>query len=258
MRHYKAKRDMILRVLGKATFINGSQFVITWISPKGDVDVFASEMLQESATRPENPLLNREQLGKEAKRVKGELTRRWKELADLEAKGEAPTMEDDEEDPDRTLVEDERPTTPPPEHALTLAQPDLDEYYTSRFAAMQQNTCKLVVKQWIKIIEPKKQINYPYNGGEETKPQWWPQGVKHKEPDHLSKNGMFDRDVADVERLSLLSAILQSPLVTISRLELSTAEAGAFISLGRAAILREIYIVAKEQEKKLKENGASV
>ena len=192
MRHYKAKRDMILRVLGKATFINGSQFVITWISPKGDVDVFASELLQTSATREQDAVLNKEQLGKEAKRVKAELTRRWKELAELEAKGEAPTMDDEpEEDPDRTLVEEEeeRPSTPPPEHALTLANDQLDTYYTDRFAAMQQNTCKLVVKQWIKIIEPKKQMKYPYNAGEGSKPAWWPEGVKHKEPDHLTKIG---------------------------------------------------------------------
>lgn len=188
MRHYKAKRDMILRVLGKATFINGSQFVITWISPKGDVDVFASEMLQESATRTENPLLNKEELGKEAKRVKNELTRRREELAELEAKGEAPTMEDDE-DPDKTLVDEDDVGTPPPAHSLTLEQDKLDEYYTDRFAAMQQNTCKMIVKHWIKIIEPKKQIRYPYNGGEESKPQWWPQSIKHREPDHLSKSG---------------------------------------------------------------------
>ena len=57
-----------------------------------------------------------------------------------------------------------------------------------------------------------------------------------------------------IERLALLVAILQSPLVTVSRLELSTAEAGAFISTQRASILREIYIVAKEQERK---NGKS-
>ena len=217
MRHYKAKRDMILRVLGKATFINGSQFVITWISPKGDVDVFASEMLQSSATRAHDAILNKEQLGKEAKRVKTELTRRWDELAELEAKGEAPTMEEAGEDPDQTLVDDfdfkfdegessamavagsvttpavaQTATVPPtttPGTQITLAPEQLDEYYTNRFEAMQQNTCKLVVKQWIKIIEPKKQMKFPYNGGEGARPTWWPEGVKHREPDHLSKTG---------------------------------------------------------------------
>lgn len=40
----------------------------------------------------------------------------------------------------------------------------------------------------------------------------------------------------------------------MARLELSTAEAGAFISRPRQSILREVYLVAKEEEKRRKEN----
>ena len=58
-----------------------------------------------------------------------------------------------------------------------------------------------------------------------------------------------------VERLTLLTSIVRSPLISVSRLELSTAEAGAFISGPRQSILREVYLVAKEEEKKRKENG---
>lgn len=74
-------------------------------------------------------------------------------------------------------------------HTLTLAPPAIENYYASRFAALQQATCKLVVKAWIKVIEPKKQMKFPYNKGEELKPAWWPEGVRHREPDHLSKQG---------------------------------------------------------------------
>jgi len=241
-RHYKSKRDLILRALGKASFINGSQFVIAWISPKGEVDVYASELLQSAVSPKEGGVLHRKELEKEAGRIKGEMGRRWEEIRRLEEQGEAPVLEDDgdvaeegddDEDGDRTLVEDgselgsapvsvslvnddlkkpmpammssfpivhpsaasighnlTRSSTPvPPMHTLTLAPDAIDNYYTSRFAALQQATCKLVVKAWIKVIEPKKQMKFPYNKGEDLKPTWWPEGVRHREPDHLSKTG---------------------------------------------------------------------
>jgi len=83
-----------------------------------------------------------------------------------------------------------RSSTPaPPMHNLHLAAAGVDEYYASRFTTLQQATCKLVVKAWIKVIEPKKQMKFPYNKGEDLKPAWWPEGVRHREPDHLSKTG---------------------------------------------------------------------
>ena len=235
-RHYKSKRDLILRALGKASFINGSQFVIAWISPKGEVDVYASELLQSAVSVKEGGVLDRKELDHEASRVRGEMNRRWEEVRRLEEKGEALVMEDDQNDeaveadededvedldPDRTLIEDACPdllskasyeissilkrpspttmmstfsatrssTPSPPMHTLTLAPDAIDNYYSSRFAALQQATCKLVVKAWIKVIEPKKQMKFPYNKGEDLKPAWWPEGVRHREPDHLSKTG---------------------------------------------------------------------
>ncbi|ORY27182.1 hypothetical protein BCR39DRAFT_469578 [Naematelia encephala] len=286
-RHYKSKRDLILRALGKASFINGSQFVIAWISPKGEVDVYASELLQASVSSKEGGVLARAELEGEARRVRGEMSRRWDEIRRLEESGEAPVLEDEDAtfeggeeddamgaegeesmDPDRTMVEDgssdiadhmvhgllKRPSpgammsmfpraaTPQttPLHTITLPPAALDTYYAARFAALQQATCKLVVKAWIKVIEPKKQMKFPYNRGEELRPTWWPEGVRHREPDHLSKT----------ERLTLLASIVRSPLISVSRLELSTAEAAAFISRPRLAILREVYLVAKEEEKR--------
>lgn len=255
-RHYKSKRDLILRALGKASFINGSQFVIAWISPKGEVDLYASELLQ-TAVHGKDPnvpsVLNHKELDGQAARIKVETVKRWEDIRRLEEQGEAPVMEDDggaddnadvdvdeddatvEIDPDQTLVDDgeidiklltgmtatagpaitvagpstvkkpasmastvtpaypttaTRDSTPGPQlHTITLLPDGVDAYYTARFAALQQTTCKLVVKNWIKVIEPKKQMKFPYNKGEDLKPQWWPQGVRHREPDHLSKQG---------------------------------------------------------------------
>lgn len=61
--------------------------------------------------------------------------------------------------------------------------------------------CKAIAKSYIKLVEPRKQVHFPYNGRkvisgvsqrvdpELTKPEWWPDGVEHREPDHLQKPG---------------------------------------------------------------------
>lgn len=241
-RHYKSKRDLILRLLGKASFINGSQFVIAWVSPRGEVDVFASDLLQ-SAISPKDgaPVVDKKAIEREATRIKPEMVKRWEEIKRLEAAGKAPTLEDEDDaaveqeeadedgdeenaEADRTLVDHATPlkfehqnaapsssslkrpsptrmmssfsvarasTPAPPMHTITLAPDAIEEYYEARFTALQQATCKLVVKAWIKCIEPKKQINFPYNKGESLRPTWWPEGVRHREPDHLSKQGKY-------------------------------------------------------------------
>lgn len=90
---------------------------------------------------------------------------------------------------------------------------DLDqvrEYLCDAFALFQQINCRTLCKSWIRTIEPKKQVNHPYNGNlkvrgappsdplvqkeldpEETKPKWWPSKdiCPHKEPDHIKKEG---------------------------------------------------------------------
>ena len=62
-------------------------------------------------------------------------------------------------------------------------------YYENALKHFQQINCRKLAKAWIKCIQPKKQVNYPYNQGEKKKPEWWPDGVMHKEPDHLKKGG---------------------------------------------------------------------
>ncbi|KKK22477.1 hypothetical protein ARAM_000617 [Aspergillus rambellii] len=87
------------------------------------------------------------------------------------------------------------------------------EYYETALKHFQQINCRQIAKAFIKFIEPRKQVKHPYNGGrpragappgekgdpEKTKPEWWPAGVQHKEPDHLKKE----------QRLRLLIHILR-------------------------------------------------
>jgi Protein of unknown function (DUF2841) len=87
----------------------------------------------------------------------------------------------------------------------------LKEYLFDAFTSFQQINCRTLCKSWIRTIEPKKQVNHPYNGNlkvkggqkfpsndlsaqkdsdpEETKPKWWPskEECPHKEPDHIKK-----------------------------------------------------------------------
>lgn len=93
----------------------------------------------------------------------------------------------------------------------------LKKYYEKAFDSFQQLNCRVIAKAFIKLVEPRKQVNYPYNGrrassspgGERradpelTKPPWWPVGVTHKEPDHLLKPG-----TGDVLSISMLSEIV--------------------------------------------------
>ena len=75
----------------------------------------------------------------------------------------------------------------------------LRQYYEKVFQNFQQTNCRVIAKAYVKLVEPRKQVRYPYNGRkvvagktqqfglEETKPPWWPPGVSHREPDHLPK-----------------------------------------------------------------------
>jgi len=240
-RHYKAKRDLILKQLGKATFINGSQFVVAWISPKGEVDSYASELLQESLGKrdPAECILNKPELDALAIKIRADLIRRWADTERLEKLGQAPVMVEDAADVDEdenvnsrstspfdgdtTLVEDEidfkhlinedalaikkvepvsltynsevstRVSTPTQEQdrlwPISMPLSEVERYYESRLNDIQQNACKLICKNWVKIKEPKKQIKYPYNLGEASRPDWWPEVARHREPDHLGKPG---------------------------------------------------------------------
>ncbi|KAE8150702.1 hypothetical protein BDV25DRAFT_153852 [Aspergillus avenaceus] len=89
------------------------------------------------------------------------------------------------------------------------------EYYENALKHFQQLNCRQIAKAFIKFIEPRKQVKHPYNGGkpragaasgekgdpEKTKPEWWPAGVVHKEPDHLRKEQRIRLLIHIVRRL---------------------------------------------------------
>ncbi|PYI00792.1 hypothetical protein BO78DRAFT_34251 [Aspergillus sclerotiicarbonarius CBS 121057] len=106
--------------------------------------------------------------------------------------------------------------------ALEIGDSDrLEQYYTISFRHFQQVNCRIVAKAFIKSIEPRKQVKHPYNGGrpkpgappgskgdpEKTKPEWWPAGVVHREPDHLKKEERVELLVHIVRRLARIGVI---------------------------------------------------
>lgn len=71
---------------------------------------------------------------------------------------------------------------------------EVERFYHTRFKDMQQSSCKVMGKAFVKLVEPKKQTHHPYTKGDDKKPPWWPNTtgenhVRHREPDHLLKPG---------------------------------------------------------------------
>lgn len=131
----------------------------------------------------------------------------------------------------------------------------LRKYYEKAFERFQQVNCKIVAKAFIKLVEPRKQVNFPYNGrkpktnGSEpadpecTKPKWWPSGVTHREPDHLLK----------LERIRLLVHILcelhESHGITADKLREASQEVRrAIFPAEHLKVLDEIYHVRRMEE----------
>ncbi|KAL4878761.1 hypothetical protein BJY04DRAFT_107296 [Aspergillus karnatakaensis] len=134
----------------------------------------------------------------------------------------------------------------------------LRRYYEQAFASLQQTNCRILAKAYIRHVEPRKQVNYPYNGHktiagvprqfdpEETKPAWWPAGVVHREPDHLRKP----------DRIRLLVHILcelrESHGMSVERLRDADDPIRRQISPKKhLQILNEIYRVREEEERYL-------
>lgn len=365
-RHYKNKRDQVLRALGKAAYINGSHFAIMWVSARGDVETYASEALQgrlddwfikrgisdeakelvrasrhnltrappptfdlddenfdeddDAASDDENraigkngikmsqsanttPLLqsdvfgeNRPTLERSASTTANMRPRRM--MAPLDTNGANDFYRGNQETssagtplsvPHSALgmtfrspfgFENEFlpvPHSAPLRNDLPLPSPYMrtpfhrsisssmlgstpqsaklvettfknaaarTAFLELRFSQLQQGMCKTVAKAWIKVIEPKKQTRCPYNKGEEGKPDWWPEGVRHKEPDHLMKP----------ERHELLLTILRSSKIKVARLQLATAEVVALIKADKVSLLMDVYRIAREEEK-MREEG---
>ncbi|KAJ5117426.1 hypothetical protein N7448_011058 [Penicillium atrosanguineum] len=132
----------------------------------------------------------------------------------------------------------------------------LCQYYEKVFQNLQQTNCRAIAKVYVRLVEPRKQFQFPYNGRktaagktqqfspEETKPPWWPPGVSHREPDHLPKT----------ERIALLVHILCelriSHGITAQKLKDAGRSIQQFISpTERLQLLDELYRVREEEEK---------
>ncbi|KAJ6000910.1 hypothetical protein N7481_001319 [Penicillium waksmanii] len=132
----------------------------------------------------------------------------------------------------------------------------LRRYYEKVFQNIQQTNCRILAKAYVKLVEPQKQVHHPYNGRklaggelqqlspEESKPPWWPPGVRHREPDHLLK----------AERIALLLHILCDLRCShgITSQKLKNAEQtvrSQIIPVERLELLDELYRVRGEEEK---------
>ncbi|KAI8456836.1 hypothetical protein BY996DRAFT_6412059 [Phakopsora pachyrhizi] len=373
-RHFKNKRDQILRSLGRSSYINGSQFAIAWISARGEAETYASPVLQNllgpkegegpregevflfgpevlkkakevakaqsnvesseisleiikmpqlrsnsmtgsipyisrkrkfnssfladerrtlekvaaddfpNRTPPQNPEKLHPESAKRGKkspllslREVGKITRQ-KTLNSNEEKSSLPkgklnellrnqnqelvcsTQETGSSDLKSSLrkVIEKRESdmksqqqnsahvvrrssfVEEPPRVVRFTDPQsLYQFFSMKFGQLQQSTCKLVSKAWIKVIEPKKQTKFPYRSGNDGKPDWWPEGLRHREPDHLMKP----------ERIELMVSVLGAGKVSVGKLELASAEIQAFIPAEKMAILDDIYKVAKEEER---------
>lgn len=152
------------------------------------------------------------------------------------------------------------PTPPPGRTILRVGNRDLlRQYYEKAFEDFQQLNCRAIAKSYIKLVEPRKQVHFPYNGRkviagvsqrvdpEMTKPGWWPAGVLHREPDHLLKR----------DRLRLLVHILcemkDTHGVTADKLREAGQDVRRQISPpNRLQVLDEIYFVRQMEERFLK------
>ncbi|KAJ6088424.1 hypothetical protein N7486_009685, partial [Penicillium sp. IBT 16267x] len=151
------------------------------------------------------------------------------------------------------------PTPPPGRTILRVGNKDLlRRYYEKAFEDFQQLNCRVIAKSYIKLVEPRKQVHFPYNGRkiisgvsqrvdpELTQPGWWPVGVLHREPDHLLKR----------DRLRLLVHILcelkDSHGVTADKLREAGQDVRRQISpSNRLQVLDEIYFVPQMEERYL-------
>lgn len=143
---------------------------------------------------------------------------------------------------------------------------EVDKFYTVRFKDMQQFSCKIMGKAFVKLVEPKKQTHHPYTKGAAKAPPWWPETsgdnhVRHREPDHLLK----------AERIRLLVHILkmivEPPMkqcatvqklgLNVKKLEEVTMEAMSNFfgdkdhpeNAQKKVYLKEIFKVARNQER---------
>lgn len=236
-RHWKTKREFVTKAANKASHVDGSHYMLVCVTPKGSIEVHASEHFHDDANQLKHDgVINWDVLRRRVLTIKERNEERWQEIQRQEKRfgieGEADDEEGDDAedggggDEDRSTGEASAPPTaasgratpsmmgqqpsfpvirrppPTPFSSVTVTPDSLDQEYQSRFEHLGQTVCANILKAWIKVVEPKKQTKYPYKdkkGKEGRAPPWWPTGMRHIEPDHLHKD----------ERPRLLSSIIQ-------------------------------------------------
>ncbi|GAA5868396.1 hypothetical protein JCM8547_002179 [Rhodosporidiobolus lusitaniae] len=138
------------------------------------------------------------------------------------------------------------PARAPTPHVPWVFTPNtLPGWYETRFTDVGHKTDKHLAKVWIKAVEPHKQTKHPYHRGEESKPEWWPREVKHKEPDHLGKG----------ERKALLTHLARFAPVSVETLDTAINMLPVSMPPEKVAVAREILRVAKEERKAMERCG---
>lgn len=133
---------------------------------------------------------------------------------------------------DENLVQLSRALESPTFELRLSSHREVVNHLRACFRELQQLYCKTVAKAWIKVIEPKKQTNYPYNKGEDSKPHWWPSHIRHCEPDHLIKS----------ERIDLMTSIVMSANTNVKSLRDATNRISS-LEQNKMRVLDEIYMV---------------
>lgn len=136
--------------------------------------------------------------------------------------------ENDESDTPKDFPKDFQGTAIEDESVAVGDRDRITEIYHELLESIQQAPLKIILKEWIKLVQPGKQSTHPYNGGklqaeairkhgpkkkgEDTKPSWWPRDMIHDGPDHIKKP----------DRIKLAAHILRLPGSSSDNLRQST------------------------------------
>jgi hypothetical protein len=160
---------------------------------------------------------------------------------------------------------------------IIIHKESLRSYYEKVFKNLQKilrENCQIMSNAYIKLIEPKKRVKHPYKGRKmlvsgcfqrpdpnDSKPPWWPLGVRHIRPRYLRNDGkaqnpplfMLDAPlITGKECIRLLTHILcdldSSYGVTAPRLREADQTFRAQIPQTGWPLLDELYRVREEEE----------
>lgn len=173
----------------------------------------------------------------------------------------------------------ESPDTASPSLVATAVGPDgrvlvrhsftpstLASWYEERFNQLPQKTSKIILRTIIRELEPMKVNHWPYTGGQDSKPPWWPDGVRHKEPDHLLKQGELPlvprsnlhRSSLPTERITLLDTLLRRMNVSPERFETfedAVTRVSIMLPPRLLSVIDNIFTVVKEERRIARETG---